>query len=150
MTMSSTKSGFVLILFFTILTREVTSVVAGNCLHAKAELAGLCFLQASRGLQLLAALTLEARCYPTCHSSAFANPVPRMTLHCVLQHETTERSKPTYFGICPKAQPWSLPVWSGATWASQQADACVIIGRVRVKAQISQVYTMGLAVVTGH
>lgn len=76
--MSSTKRLFVLILFFsnTYWMREVTSVLAGGCLHAKAELARLCFPETLHSPQLLAALTLQARCFLSCHNSAPANPAP--------------------------------------------------------------------------
>ena len=78
---SSTESFFVLILFFsnTYLMREVTSVLAGGCVHAEAELARLCFPKALHGPHLSAALILQARCYLSCHNSAPANPAPGRT-----------------------------------------------------------------------
>lgn len=39
--------------------RAVTSVLAGGCLHAEAELASLWFPEALHGPQLSAALTLQ-------------------------------------------------------------------------------------------
>jgi len=59
--------------------REATSVLAGSCLHAEAELAQLYYPEAPHGPQLSAGLTVQARCYLSCHSSAPANPAPGRT-----------------------------------------------------------------------
>lgn len=163
--MSSTKRLFVLILFFsnTYLMREVTSVLAVGCLHAKAELARLCFPETLHSPQLLVALTLQARCYLSCHNSAPANPAPgrvpqvssNMKLHkdlsqpnlvCVQRHSLGH--SPYGVGLlashllhCMQMQQHVLPC---------KQMLVRFIGRVKVKAHSPPIYTMALTVVAGH
>lgn len=165
--MSSTKRLFVLILFFsnTYWMREVTSVLAGGCLHAKAELARLCFPETLHSPQLLAALTLQARCFLSCHNSAPANPAPgrmpqvsaNMKLHkdlsqpnlvCVRRHSLGDSP----YGVGLLA---SHLLHCMQQQQQQHALPCKqmlvrFIGRVKLKAHSPPVYTMALTVVAGH
>lgn len=70
-----------------------------------------------RGAQLLAALTLQAKCCLSCHSSFPANSAPGRTPQVFSKMELHKELSELNL-VCVKAQFKSLPVWSTTAYIS--------------------------------